>query len=276
MRRWLFRLVRDALIVYVALVAIVALGQRRYIYYPQRAGRAVLESEARKLGLSVWDAREGEDYSGWMAPCGTAGVDVVVFHGNAGFALHRTYFVDCLQGLPFEGIRTVYLFEYPGYGARPGAPSEKVIKEKADQALSRLLEAETARRVILLGESLGGGVACWLAVRYPERVVGVFLSTPFSSLAEVAQVHYPYLPVRWLLRERYDNVEALKSYQGPVFVLAAEHDAVVPARLARKLYESYAGPKRLWVEPEADHNTLIYVPNAEWWVEAWRFLIDGY
>ncbi len=273
MTRWIGRLIRDALIVYVALVAIVALGQRRYIYYPQNAPRDALEAEARKQGFDVWRSPAKDDYQGWFATFETNGADVVVFHGNAGFALHRTYFADCLKALPFEGVRAVYLFEYPGYGARPGRPSEKTIIAAADAAVKELFDENPERKLVLLGESLGGGVACRLAARYRERVAGVFLATPFSSLADAARVHYPYLPVRWMLRERYDNVEALKEYTGPLFVLAAAHDAVVPARLAQQLYDSYGGPKRLWIEPDADHNSLIYSPAAEWWIEAWRFLL---
>lgn len=273
MKRWSLRLVRDALLIYVGLVALVALGQRRYIYFPQREEHARLENMARGAGAEIWAASDDGDYLGWKVPCETGGVDILVFHGNAGYALHRLYFVECLKGLHFARVRNVYLFEYPGYGARLGMPSEKNIKRDAERAVARLVEESADGRVILLGESLGGGVACYIAARYPDKIPAIFLATPFSSLVDAARVHYPYLPVRWFLRERYDNVGELANYRGRVFILAAEHDGVVPAVLARKLYDSYAGPKRIWVEPDADHNNLVYTPTAEWWIAAWQWLL---
>lgn len=256
----------------------VGLRQRSHIYYPQRADLERLMAAAANVGASAWLDGSGK-YQGWwfVNERATGDVGVVVFHGNAGMAWHRQYFVDCLFALPFADVQAVAIFEYPGYGPRDGAPSERALIETAIQAVEPMLsEVEDKRkRVYLIGESLGAGVACQVAAHFGDRIAGLFLATPFSSLADAARVHYPYLPVRWFLRDRYDNVKALKNYRGPVFVLAAEEDRVVPASLAQRLYEAYEGPKKMWIEKGADHNSLVYSPSAEWWIGAWQFLLES-
>jgi len=167
---------------------------------------------------------------------------MLVFHGNAGYALHRNYFVTGLQGLGDQW--EVFLFEYPGYGAREGQPSEARLKAAAVQALELLL-ATNSRPLFITGESLGSGIATHLAAAFPDQVAGLLLVTPFSSLTDVAAHHFPYLPVRSLLSERYDSVEALSHYGGPVaFLLAGFTAAIALAALAFEAYLLTPGLKQ--------------------------------
>ncbi|OQA27984.1 MAG: Alpha/beta hydrolase family protein [Verrucomicrobia bacterium ADurb.Bin345] len=271
------KILRMAVLVYVGLAAVLAIGQRGFIYFPSQQSEALLAGIARKAGMEPWRSASGE-LVGWKtvpregAP--ETGNVAIAFHGNAGFALDRLYFVDCLRGLPGDPIHTVYLFEYPGYGARPGKPSEKAICRAAAEALDELTrDARTC--VYLIGESLGSGVACHLAAQHPDKVAGLFLATPFTSLGDVAKHHHPFMPVRLFLVEKYDNESALRNYAGPVAFLVAEEDEVVPARLGVRLHDGYRGPKRLWVDEGSSHNTLMYIPTAPWWVAAWDFLLTG-
>ena len=132
--------------------------------------------------------------------------------------------------------------------------------------------AADSRPVFILGESLGSGVASYFAAQFPQQVAGLLLITPFSSLTDVAAHHYPFLPVRLLLRERYDSLEALSHYTGPVAFLLAGRDEVVSTSLGQQLYDSYKGRKWLHIEPRAGHNTLPYHPGAPWWKQASTFL----
>ena len=247
--------------------------QRQLLYFPSKAPAAELAQEAARVGLHTWRDESGGAI-GWKS-AGRPGARnrMLVFHGNAGYALHRDYFVAGLEALADEW--EVFLFEYPGYGAREGTPSEALFKGAAVQALKSLLAggmATDARPVYVLGESLGSGIATHLAATFPDQVAGLLLVTPFSSLADVAAHHYPFLPVRALLSERYDSMEALSHYRGPVAFLLAERDEVVPIALGRLLYANYTGPRWLRVEAGAGHNTLPYHPGASWWDEASRFL----
>jgi pimeloyl-ACP methyl ester carboxylesterase len=243
--------------------------QRQLIYFPSKAGEQDLLPQAARIGVRVWRDENGSAI-GWRPAVERSALKrMLVFHGNAGYALDRAYFVSGLQALGDEW--DVFLFEYPGYGARKGRPSAATFKTAAAQALESLMRAD-ARPIFLIGESLGSGVASFLAGTFPEQVAGLLLVTPFSSLADLAAHHYPFLPVRTLLSERYDSVEALSRYHGPVAFLLAGHDEVVPTKLSRQLYDSYTGPKWLRVEAGAGHNSLSYNPGAAWWSEVTKFL----
>ncbi|NND66829.1 MAG: alpha/beta fold hydrolase, partial [Halioglobus sp.] len=199
----------------------------------------------------------------------TATARMLVFHGNAGYALHRRY---CVHGLHALGNGwDVILFEYPGYGARNGTASAKDFRDAATAAIA-LLSVEDDRPLYLLGESLGSGVASYIAASAPEQVAGLLLVTPFTSLAEVAEHHYPILPIRALLRENFNSVESLQSYDGPVAFLVAGSDQIVPTELGQKLHDGYQGRKWLRIVPGAGHNTLPMHPGDPWWAEASAFL----
>ncbi len=247
--------------------------QNRFVYFPEKLSERAARAAAREAGLQPW--LDGENrYQGWK----TASADlpanrIVLFHGNAGHALYRTYFAEGFTSLQDGRIWEVYLFEYPGYGARTGKLGEGSFKGAADAAFRRL-RTEDDRPIFLAGESLGSGIATHLAARYPDDVAGLFLITPFTNLADVGAHHVGRLPVALVLRDRYDNTHALKSYQGRAAFLLAGRDEVVPTLLGRELYEEYAGPKELWIQEHAGHNSLNYHPEAEWWREVSKFLLE--
>jgi hypothetical protein len=116
-------------------------------------------------------------------------------------------------------------------------------------------------------------MACALAGDFPQKVSGLFLMTPFASLGEVASQHYPWLPVRFILRDRWDNTEALRKYHGPVAVMIAGEDEVVTTAQSQRLYASYAGPKQRWFDAEATHNTVSNSTFLQWWQEVSDFLL---
>jgi len=247
--------------------------QRQLIYFPSKAKEGVLAELASGMGLQPWRDSDGLAI-GWKTRDNPgARYRMLVFHGNAGYALDRRYFVTGLQA---QGNQwDVYLFEYPGYGSRGGTPSEANFQATATQALQELL-AEDSKPVFIIGESLGSGVASFLAAAFPQQVAGLLLVTPFSSLVDVASHHYPILPVRLLLSERYDSQEALSHYAGPVGFLLAGRDEVVTTESGRQLYDGYSGPKWLHVEAHAGHNTLSYSPGTPWWREVTTFLTTAH
>jgi uncharacterized protein len=260
-------------LIYGGLLLFVVGCQRKMIYFPSQGSEERLLKEANAKGMTAWRNAE-EELIGWKAsPVEGAenGNAVVVFHGNAGYALHRDYFVDGFLSLNGQSSWTIYIFEYPGYGARPGRPSEEKLKSTAGDAVKGLFKKQYSR-IFLVGESIGTGVACHLANKFPERIDGLLLITPFTSFVDVGQKHYPIFPVGLLLQERYNNLEALQGYNGPVAFLIAGADEIIPPSLGRRLYEAYNGPKRLWVQEGRGHNTLDYHPKASWWREVTEFL----
>lgn len=273
----IIRMVRIAAGVYVGMTALMAIRQRQYIYHPQRLTPDEADRLAAYEGFERWHDHTGA-FAGWRRPrkqteSHPPSKRVLLFHGNAGHALHRTHYALNLEGA--TGHWDVILFAYPGFGLRDGKPSEAAIVSAAETALQTLM-AESSHPVYLIGESLGSGPACALAGRYPEAIAGLWLVTPFSSLVDAARTHYPILPVRFMLRDRFDNVQALKSFPGRLFVLAAAHDRVVPSKLARRLYESAPTPLKQWMlQPHADHNTLDLSPTAGVWEAVASFWLQS-
>lgn len=263
-------LVRDAVLIWVGVFLVMAGCQSRYIYFPRTGGEADLTEEGRGYGLAPWRDGQGR-LIGWQnAPAGEPAA--LLFHGNAGCALDRGTYVAELTRTAGRPFRRVCLFEYPGYGARPGSPGEGTVTRAA---LAAFDELAAGGPVFLVGESLGTGAACAVAAARPDDVAGLLLITPFTSLRDVARAHYPWLPINLFMRDRYDNTAALRSYRGPVVVVVAPRDTVVPPELGRRLFESYAGPKRLRTDAGDTHNEILLSAQLAWWKESWQFLFDS-
>lgn len=246
--------------VYALLCVAVWLGQRRFIYFPYTPSAPVLAEWAAKAGLEPWLNRSGERI-GWMrlSPAGSAKLRVLVTHGNAGCAVQRSYYADALRAAGAD----VFFLEYPGYGGRAGEPGEQSFCAAAEEAYALLAEEGS---VHLIGESLGTGVAAYLASKHPDRIAGLLLVAPYHNFSDLAQRHMPLFPVRWMLRDRFPSDEYLRQYRGPVGVLLAGRDEVVPNEFGRRLYEEYAGPKRLWVDDQASHNSVCE-QSSKFWAE---------
>ena len=265
----------------LALLALVAaaglflvwLGQRRLLYFPERQDRASAERRARSLGLEPF-VGEGGELLGWRArhPAGARG-RLVVLHGNAGTALDRAYFVAAFASASPALPLDVYLVEYPGYGPRPGAPSEAALVAAARRAFAAA-RREGPGPVLVAGESIGSGVAALAAAEAPGELDGLHLVTPLASVPAVARRHYPLVPAI-VHRDAYRADLALPRYGGPAAFLLAGRDEVVFADLGRALFDAYPGPKRLWVDERAGHNTLDWDPGLPRWREMIELLAAG-
>jgi pimeloyl-ACP methyl ester carboxylesterase len=247
----------------IALLVAITLMQDRLIYFPTRYPLA----EAKFAGLQAWPS--AHDFRGFArAPDGPARATAIVFHGNAGHAGDRGYYAETLARL---GLRVI-LAEYPGYGPREGALGERslVADAAASIALAHRLHGAP---LLVIGESLGAGVAAAAAAHERDKVAGLLLITPWDRLESVAAHHYPWLPVRGLLRDRYDTAANLAAFGRPVLVVVATGDEVVPARLGRALHAALAEPKRLAVLEGAGHNDWPAQLDAAWWERATAFLL---
>jgi uncharacterized protein len=235
--------------------------QRRLLYFPGRESPAVLDRMAKLEGLMRWQNSDGQDI-GWkrLSSLQPAQGRVLITHGNGGNAVERVNLANPLQK---AAALDVYLLEYPGYGDRSGSPSESALFKAADLGLESL---PTNGPIYLLGESLGTGVASYLAGQHPDQIAGVLLVAPFDNLTDLVQHHLRLLPACWLLREHYTSDEHLRNYCGPVAILVGGKDRMVPEKFGLRLFDGYAGPKRLWRIPKASHKT-IHEPGDAFWNE---------
>ena len=244
------------------LVALYAL-QRRLIYFPGRIRRADFDAIVQgSLGdqvsvLAPFDAIVFE-------PPQTASVaaTAILFHGNAGLALERAYLAPTFTG---RGLRLV-LAEYPGYGARGGTPTERSLVQDATALCAEVLASYPNSPIVLVGESLGAGVAVQVAARMVTPPLRLVLLTPFLSLAETAARVYRFLPVRHLVKDRFDSAGQLPGYRGTVAILVAGEDEVVGASQGRALAAlSRLRGDTVYVELPAGHNSWpALISDAQW------------
>jgi pimeloyl-ACP methyl ester carboxylesterase len=247
-------------LLWIAAVALGFLGlvyvlQDRLLYFPAQA--TVTELAADRL--RPWPS--ARDFRGLVAepPAGARGT-VIVFHGNAGHAGQRAFYVQALAPLGYR----VLLAEYPGYGPRPGRPGEAALVTDAGETVA-LAHRQYGGPLLLLGESLGAAVAAAAGHRQRDLTAGLLLITPWDRLDAVAAHHYPWLPVRWLLRDRYDTAARLARFDRPVVVVVAGRDDIVPPRFGARLHAAMAGPKQFVTIDAAGHNDWPGRVDAAWW-----------
>jgi pimeloyl-ACP methyl ester carboxylesterase len=192
---------------------------------------------------------------------------VIIFHGNAGSANSRLFYLHALQKLNYR----VILAEYPGYAARPGSPTEESLLADTAKTL-QLAYAEFGAPLLLWGESLGSGVAAGVVQHSSAPIQGMALLTPFDSLANTAQHHYGFFLAKWLLRDKFDNVKNLAGYTGNIAIIQANKDQVIPNKRTQKLFTSLVGNKRIWQFEQAGHNTIPVSDDLLWWQEVMDFL----
>ena len=188
----------------------------------------------------------------------------MILYGNGSTATGCERYVNDIQGV---AVFDIFILEYPGYEDRPGTPSQQSLFRAADEAFRRL---PTNQPIYLVGESLGSGVASYLAGTYSKRITGVILISPFNRLTDVAQSHYPLLPVRLLLVDRFPSEEYLRQYHGRIGITVGARDTVVPEKFGLRLYNNFAGPKKLWEFPGGGHCEIMELPS-KFWKEAVEF-----
>jgi uncharacterized protein len=262
-RKWFFL---AACVVCFVFCAAMAFAHPPFIYGPQVFSSAEVQQMAQSARLERWTNSTGANIGfKRLSPRQPAQGTVMMMYGNGGTATDSAFYADNIQEVaPLD----MYILEYPGYEDRPGNPSQKTLFAAGAEGLQMI---PTNQPIYLVGESLGSGVASYLAGTYPDRIVGVILISPFNRLTSVAQYHFPILPVFLLLRERFASVVYLRNYHGKVGITVDGRDDVVPEKFGLKLYNSYTGPKKLWQFPNGGH-CEIREPAADFWKDAIGFL----
>jgi pimeloyl-ACP methyl ester carboxylesterase len=264
LRRWALLALKTLVIGYAVVMFCFTLFQRKLIYVPTRLTLDAAEREAAGDGFVPWHNKSGQ-LIGWESPAKSPSKgSVLIVHGNAGWALNRAYMAAPIhEAAPLD----VYILEYPGFGAREGTPDEDSLLAASDEAFESLPDNLP---VYVVSESLGTGVAAHLAQKYPLDISGLALFVPYDRLASVAQNHVPFLPAYYLLWDRFEPAEWLQDYGGPVEVIVAGADEIIPPALGRRLYEEYGGPKQLQVLDGAHHNETTD-ESPGWWKDVFAF-----
>ena len=229
--------------------------QRQLIYFPDPGPvppAADVIAGARDVTLHTAD---GLDLGAWFVPASgpvDTGMAVLVAPGNGG---NRAGRAELAQEMSRRGL-AVLLMDYRGYGGNPGSPSEDGLAADADAAVAVLEElGYPPQRTLYFGESLGTGVVAALQARHPPA--GIVLRSPFTELADVGAHHYPWLPVRAVLRDRFPVVEPLATSEVPVTVIYGDRDSVVPSELSARVADQAPTLAERVVLAGADHNDRV-------------------
>jgi uncharacterized protein len=264
------RITRTLALAYVGICLLIAGCQSKMLYFPTVLKESAALANASRDGLEPW-RDSGGTIIGWKRGNPRAAARLVVFHGNGGCAPDRVYYADSFGAVGGGAAWEVYIFEYPGYGARSGSPGKDAFIATGRTAVESLIAADQ-RPLFLLGESIGSGTAAALAGEMPDKIAGAVMMIPFARLKEVAQAHFPWLPISLLLRDQFDNIAALEKYKRPVAFVIAENDEVIGPSQGHKLHEAYNGPKKLIVLHGSGHNDFPHGVDAEWVRETSEFL----
>jgi fermentation-respiration switch protein FrsA (DUF1100 family) len=257
-----------------ALLLLVAIalwaGQRWLIYFPERDVPPPQSVGLPSVEPVAFTTEDDLHLEGWFVHpvASPTGQTVIVFNGNGG---NRAYRAPLAAALARAG-HAVLLFDYRGYGGNPGLPSERGLQRDARSALQAILSRPDVdpARIVYFGESIGTAVAVRLASeRSPHALI---LRSPFTSLVDVGRHHYPFLPVSWMLRDRFNALDRITSTGAPLLVVAGADDQIVPFEMSEALYEAAPEPKWLATIEDADHNDEILLAGRPVMAAILKFL----
>ncbi len=241
----------DAVAAYGGIVAGLFFLQRRLLYHPGSIRPALADLAVLGVREIELTTEDGLTLFSWYLPPRAGRPVIAYFHGNGG---HVGYRAERLRRFAREGYG-VLLAEYRGYAGNPGLPCEDGLFADGEAALDFLADAGIdPAEIVVWGESLGSGVAVYLAARH--KVAAVILEAPYTSVAAAAQRHYPFVPAALLVRDRFNSLSRVGRVTAPLLVLHGERDMVVPARHGRALLAAATAPKEGWFSPEASHENL--------------------
>jgi fermentation-respiration switch protein FrsA (DUF1100 family) len=245
--KWILLL---ALVGWGGIVVLAYVAQRSLMYFPEKVRTPPAAAglpEAEEIFLQTAD---GEKVIAWHVPPRGDKPLVLYFHGNGGALSWRA---DRFRALIADGTGLLAL-SYRGYGGSSGSPSEAGLIRDGEAAYEFAASQYGTARLALWGESLGTGVAVALAATHP--VAAIMLDAPFPSAAAVGAAHYPFLPVRWLIKDPFYSDRRILDVRAPVLVLHGARDDVIPIAFGEQLFALIPGRKQFVRFAAAGHNDL--------------------
>jgi fermentation-respiration switch protein FrsA (DUF1100 family) len=250
-RRGLIRLLIIAIGTYVALAALLMYFENALVYFPTPARLYWAPPPSPDVRDVTLTTSLGEEIHSWWLPYPGSRGALLYLHGNAGNLSQRGQSVlrlhDTLE-------MSVLIIDYPGFGKSPGAPTEEACYRAADAAYDWLTEQQgiAPGEIVLFGKSLGGGIATHLACQRDHRALALIKT--YTTLPDVGASIYPWLPVRLLMRNRFDSLGRIGKCCRPVFVAHGTTDELIPFALGQRLYEAANEPKEFFAMANHGHN----------------------
>lgn len=252
---------------FAAAVVLLYIFQGHLLFYPQPLPEQNQEKLAKLEGVEALSLGQTRGWIVWpsaQAKTNSSSTSLVIYFGGNGDELS---WMVLEPRLPRNAAWA--FMNYRGYGASEGSPSEAALFADALNEYDYFISTKGFRpeKILLIGRSLGTGVAAFLASQRP--VAKVLLITPYDSIKAVGRRHFPWLPVGSLLRHRFDSVSRAPKLLSPVTMLVAAHDRTIPRPHSQALYDAWAGPKQ-WHLLDAEHNSILDLPQT--WQLIERFI----
>jgi uncharacterized protein len=236
---------------YVAVVSLLYLAQRRFVFVPPEAGHFTpFDAGWPGAEEAIIDTSDGERVIVWQTPPRGDKPVVIYFHGNGEIVASRAL---RYRQVAADGTGVVVL-SYRGYMGSTGTPTEEGVLRDAEAAWQFTTSRWPSSPIVLWGHSLGTGVAVALAARHP--VAKVILEAPFSSTVDVAALRFPFVPVRWLMLDQFRSDQRIDAVHAPLLIMHGEQDWVIPIRFGERLFQLAHEPKRFVRFPGGNHVDL--------------------
>lgn len=236
---------------YLGVIGVLAFFENQLVYHPIPAAKGWMPPPIDDIQEVVLDSADGNRIGAWWLPCPGSDRSLLYLHGNAGNLSHRGSSVVKMRTLLNAGILIV---DYPGYGKSTGRPSESGCYHAADAGYHFLVDQQkrSPESLILYGGSLGGAVAIDLASRKPHH--GLVVVKSFTSAPDVGGKWFPWIPVRWIMRNQFRSIDKIGQIKSPVFIAHGDRDSIVPYEHGRILFEAASEPKAFIDLNGQDHN----------------------
>jgi fermentation-respiration switch protein FrsA (DUF1100 family) len=260
-------------VAYIVVALILFFMQSKFVFSPIRE----LPYTPAELGLDFEEVffRTGDrlQLHGWFIPAPNSNLTILYCHGNGG---NMAYFLDTVNFLNGLGL-SCFTFDYRGYGASQGRPSENGTYLDARAAFRWLTKKKriAPEHIVIFGWSLGGSIAAYLAGKV--KVAGLVIDSTFTSYIDIGRKFYPYMPVRWFAKFKYPTIDYVRKVKCPVLVIHSRNDEVVPFEFGLKIYEAAGEPKE-FIELFGGHNDAFLVAGDEYkkgWIK-WLKLLKGF
>lgn len=246
--KYFYLAVSSVVLAYFIIILFVYFYQRNLLYHPSENNylndkitfnyEEIFIETDKKIKLKSWFIKK--DLNKFKT--------ILIFHGNAGNLFNRVYKLNELNKLDVN----ILLISWRGFSGNKGKPTEKNLYHDAEEAVKWLNNrGAISKNIILYGESLGTGVATELGTS--NAFGGIILESPFTSIANVAKIYYPYLPVSIILKDRYDSIGKIKNINTPIFIMHGKMDNIVPQQMGLELFEKANNPKHSYFPEDDDH-----------------------
>ncbi len=246
--KYLYLILSSTLVAYLIVLVLIYFYQRNLLYHPTENNyqndeilfnyEEIFIKVDEEIELKSWLIKK--DFKKYKT--------IIIFHGNAGHLSNRIYKLNELYKLDIN----ILLISWRGFSGNKGFPTEQNLYQDAEAAIKWLNDKKISNnKIILYGESLGSGVAVELGKRNDFN--SIILESPFTSIENAAKIYYPYLPVRFLLKDRFDSINKIKMVKNPILIMHGKKDDVVPFSMGKELFEKANNPKDSYFTSNDDH-----------------------